>query len=138
MHDLISKDPSDKISIICNIFIADKFANFLNKEIKQSFPKEKDTKPKTADITGGTLVIPDGYFICAVDLDDEVPFCIICDNETMEDERTLEIPKSLAHYLSTQHNGSNKLREHLILNAQNIIRDKLRELLGHSDETLER
>lgn len=81
-------------------------------------------------LVGGVLTIPDGYFVSHVDLDAEIPFCtIIKDNCFPEDKKDVAIPKSLAYYLSTHHNGSDKFRKQLRRDAKNELRGQLKDLL---------
>jgi hypothetical protein len=136
-HNIIPDNSSDKICVICSVDRANKIAELLNKDIEQNSTIDSSIKPKTADSMGGTLSIPDGYFVCNVDLDAEIPFCVICDTKTLN-ERMLKIPKSLAYYLTTHHNGSTVFRKELMRDAQNILRNKLRNLLENSNESIDR
>lgn len=89
--------------------------------------------------TGGTLTIPDGYAVLHVDLDAEIPICKIIkfgnkENDYKDDEQILEIPRALAYYLTTHHNGSNKFRSLLRLDAQRDLRNKIKDLLNNDIE----
>jgi hypothetical protein len=52
----------------------------------------------------------------------------------VDDVMFLEIPKPLAHYLTTHHNGSVKFREELRADAQNELRSKIKSLLEFRDK----
>jgi hypothetical protein len=91
------------------------------------------TRPQSDQAIGGTLTIPDGYAVIGVDLDADFPFCTIIKESDDQDEHKLEIPKSLAYYLTTHHNGSFKFRDRIRTDAQNQLRSKIRQLLQHSD-----
>jgi hypothetical protein len=79
---------------------------------------------------GGELTIPDGWYVTEVDLDALVPTCIICkDGGDFDNRKRLEIPLSLAYYLSTHYNGSARFRKAIETNARNDLRTKLRALL---------
>lgn len=79
---------------------------------------------------GGTITIPDGYFVRHVDFDADPPICIIQNHGFPVVEETLEIPRSLAYYLTVHHNGSNNFREQLRTDAQNELRSKLKDILS--------
>lgn len=84
---------------------------------------------------GGTLIIPDGYIVYNVDLDVEPPTCTIV-KEDLTDEHKIEVPRALAYYLTTHHNGSVKFQEAIRVDAQNELRSAFRELLKHSDKSV--
>jgi len=91
-------------------------------------------RPVEHQTKGGTLIIPDGFFVRHVDLDVEPPICIINDGGVPEIEHTIEIPRSLAYYLSVHHNGSMEFREQLRADAQNELRRKINSLLTFSEK----
>lgn len=79
---------------------------------------------------GGTLTIPDGYFVNNVDLDAEVPTCtVVYEGNDDKPDIILEIPRSLAYYLTTHHNGSIKFRDRLQRSARNALKREIKELL---------
>jgi hypothetical protein len=86
-------------------------------------------RPVEHQTKGGTLIIPDGFFVRHVDLDIDPPICIIQNDEYPATEKTLEIPRSLAYFLSVHHNGSEEFREILRTDAQNELRNKINSLL---------
>ena len=90
------------------------------------------SRPKEDQHTGGTLTIPEGWVVYNVDLDAEEPYCHILD-EKGNNETKLSIPKSLAYYLTTHHNGSYKFRELLFKMAKNELRSELKSLLEYKE-----
>ena len=85
---------------------------------------------------GGTFTIPDGWFVFKVDLDTEEPYCKILPEgffAPSEEEKKILIPKSLAYYLSTHDNGSNKFRNLLRVQAQNELRAEFEKLFKRDD-----
>lgn len=79
--------------------------------------------------TGGKLVIPDGHFVCGANFDTEPPYITICDEKTNKDT-TLQIPKSLAYYLSTHFCGSECMRETIRENVRQEIAQTVKSALG--------
>jgi len=95
-------------------------------------------RPISDEDIGGTLNIPDGYFVYNVDLDSAIPTCTIYKKDLgSKNPQVLEIPRALAYYLTTHHNGSNKFRDLLRRDAQNTLRTKLKSLLDYSDKNIE-
>jgi len=84
-----------------------------------------------ADSTvGGSLVMPEGHFVERVDLDAEEPYCTVVSTDNIAGEgKKILIPRSLAYYLSTHHNGSNEFRDLLRRDAKNELRAELQSLL---------
>lgn len=80
-------------------------------------------------LTGGSMKIPDGYFIYHVDLDCDEPYCIITEDKLPHKEERVIIPKSFAYYLRTHHCGSKNMRHILRKDARNELRAKFRDLL---------
>jgi hypothetical protein len=101
--------------------------------IHQSRSKEK--LKRSPQSTGGTLTIPDGYAVLKVDLDADIPVIEINKGPYFKekDKKILEVPRALAYYLTTHHNGSNKFREQIRMDAQNQLRSMLRDLLEKKD-----
>ncbi|MBE3085605.1 MAG: hypothetical protein IMZ64_05235 [Bacteroidetes bacterium] len=84
--------------------------------------------------TGGTLTIPDGYAVFRVDLDADIPIIEINKGSLKdEDKKILEVPRALAYYLTTHHNGSRKFREQIRTDAQNHLRLMFEDLLERKD-----
>ena len=92
---------------------------------------EEEITKEERQVSGGSLSIPDGYFVCHANLDDENPYIMIqtFNNMTNEPEIKLEIPKSLAYYLSTHFCGSNKMREKIEFQTKLNISNTIREVL---------
>jgi translation elongation factor EF-Ts len=90
---------------------------------------------RSPQLTGGTITIPEGYVVLRVDLDADVPIIEINKEGSFKDKnkKILEVPRALAYYLTTHHNGSNKVREQLRTDAQNQLRSMLRDLLEKKD-----
>jgi len=81
--------------------------------------------------SGGFFLLPNGYYVNKVVLDADPPFCIVApkDTYTGDKDKTILIPKALAYYLTTHHNGSVKFRSRIIKDARNELRNQLRSLL---------
>ena len=77
---------------------------------------------------GGKLEIPDGWFVHYVNLDFGEPYANII-NEKTNKEETINIPKSLAYYLSTHFCGSKKMRDVIAEAAKNEIRNTIKGVL---------
>ena len=86
---------------------------------------------------GGTLEIPEGYFVSSVNLDVEEPYCIIVKEDCQESERKISIPKALAYYLTTHHNGSQIFRGALLKQGRNSLRGKINDLLSYEPISVE-
>jgi hypothetical protein len=99
---------------------------------RQSMKKKIKQSPQP---TGGTLTIPDGYAVLRVDLDADIPIIVINKGPYFKDkdQKILEVPRSLAYYLTTHHNGSLKFREQIRTDAQNHLRSMLKDLLEKKD-----
>ena len=80
-------------------------------------------------IKGGELEIPNGYFVHKVDFDAKEPYCIIISDEDVNKQETVYIPKSLAYYLTTHHNGSEEFRELIREKAKNELRKGIKDIL---------
>jgi hypothetical protein len=81
-----------------------------------------------------TLTIPDGYAVLRVDLDADIPIIEINKDPFKDkDKKILEVPRALAYYLTTHHNGSKKFREQIRTDAQNHLRSMLKDLLEKKD-----
>lgn len=89
--------------------------------------KRRDTKDSDK---GGTLEIPDGWFLTYADFDAEVPTITIGSNEVGLEDRVLEIPLSMAYYLSTQFCGSQRMRELLTEAGRRQVRNNIKTALG--------
>jgi len=100
---------------------------------------EQRIRPLSDQNIGGTLTIPEGYCVENVDLDSDVPTCTISkyDTENGTTTQILEIPRALAYYLTTHHNGSIKFRDSLRSDAQNTLRSKIKNLLEYSEKNIE-
>lgn len=93
--------------------------------------------PETAatedwQILGGSLNIPDGYFVTSVNCDYEEPFIEICKENSFETER-LPVPKALAYYLSTQGWASNRLWSIAVNSGIQRCQKAVKSLLGIFD-----
>jgi hypothetical protein len=80
-------------------------------------------------LKGGTLEIPDNYFVSKADFDTDEPHICITSEEDMDNTIKILVPKSLAYYLSTHYCGSKKMHdlieEHTKTNIRNTIKDAL-------------
>jgi len=92
--------------------------------------ENKTAKTQEWQEQGGTLTIPDGYYVSHVDFDVETPFIEIELPYPGNDKKKLLVPKSLAYYLSTHFCGSNHFREIMLNDEKRKVQSKIREALG--------
>ena len=78
---------------------------------------------------GGSLTIPDGWFVNKVDLDCHTPYAKIVNDETRE-EKTVLIPKPLAYYLGTHSCGSDVMRANIEDSTRRSIKNTIKDALG--------
>lgn len=82
-----------------------------------------------------TLEIPDGWFVCGVDLDAEVPWCRIAHPEMGSDaERILHIHPALAYYLRRHFCGSKEMQKMIEENTRRGIANAIKKALGLNEE----
>ena len=79
---------------------------------------------------GGTMIIPDGYFVSEVNLDAEIPYCIARPSADRIEKKQITIPKSLAYYLVMHDLGSKYLKKMITDNAKHEIQSGIKELLN--------
>lgn len=85
---------------------------------------------------GGSLTIPDNWFVDQADFDAEKPYIHIQpepDSPDFEDYpagKLLDVPKSLAHYLSVHFCGSHIMREMMVLSGILEVRNQIKNALG--------
>lgn len=79
---------------------------------------------------GGTLIIPDGWFVYMVDLDCQEPYATICKDDDSDEVATIFIPKALAYYLSTHFCGSEVMRELIVEDTRRSIANVVKGALG--------
>ena len=80
---------------------------------------------------GGSLDIPEGWFVYGADFDSDEPSITICNSNSFNsEERKLLVPKSLAYYLSTHNCGSSEMRERIRDNGRREVRETIKEALG--------
>jgi len=87
--------------------------------------ERKNCKTPDWQYTGGTIEIPDGWFVYKVDLDCEHPYAVICQCGPFDETVNISIPKSLAYYLSTHFCGSKVMREQIEEDTRRSIRNVL-------------
>ncbi len=84
---------------------------------------------------GGFLQIPDGWFVDQADFDADKPYIHIQpdhDSDAFEDYpagKLLEVPKSLAYYLSVHFCGSRAMHDMLVNSGKTQIRNAIKEIL---------
>lgn len=79
---------------------------------------------------GGSLEIPDGWFVTHVNLDSPEPYCDIeKENEPDQLPQRVIIPKSLAYYLSVHHCGSTEMRQTIVKETESRIAYNIRKSL---------
>lgn len=82
---------------------------------------------------GGTLEIPDKWFVCECNFDVDEPYIEISNQECNKTKKLL-IPKALAYYLSTHHCGSWHMREVIRDGAKREIQNAIKRALGMNNE----
>jgi len=80
---------------------------------------------------GGTIVLPDGYFVYEVNFDAEEPYCVLYNKDTTLDEKPIKIaiPKSLAYYVTTHFCGSKYMKEAIRRDAIHECKNKIKDAL---------
>lgn len=127
-----SSDPCDNPEGHCSCGAHHTVEDMKHRVRKKRFEDANKIERKKDQATGGTLTIPDGWFVSKVDLDAEEPYCLILPKDfsaPSEEEKKILIPKSLAYFLSKHDNGSDKFRKIIRTNVKNELRSKLKELL---------
>jgi chaperone required for assembly of F1-ATPase len=81
---------------------------------------------------GGTLEIPDGWFVDHANFDVEEPYIIIFPGSEpyTPNGKKLFVPKSLAYFLSVHFCGSEKMSEMLTESGRMEIQIKIKRALG--------
>lgn len=98
----------------------------MNKEIEKESYENKMHEAK-----GGKMEIPDGWFVHKVDLDAQVPYCVIMNIDlTKNQEKAINIPPSLAYYLRTHFCGSEKMHNDIFKDGQRNIQNQIKRALG--------
>ena len=93
--------------------------------------KHKSAKTIDWQQQGGTIEIPDGWFVTSANFDVEEPYIVIASGQySSDEERTIKVPKAMAYYLSTHHCGSNVMREIIEENTRYDIRNQVKMALG--------
>jgi hypothetical protein len=88
-----------------------------NKALMEKFMKKAKEKkveplvfsPVAWQLAGGSLEIPDGWFVQKADFDCDEPYIEIAEDSS-DREKRIQVPKSLAYYLSTHSCGSRRMR----------------------------
>lgn len=85
---------------------------------------------------GGTMVIPDGYFVYEVNFDAEEPYCILHNMDLILDKEPIKvvIPKSLAYYVTTHFCGSESMEKALKNDAIHECKNKIKDALQWHNE----
>lgn len=78
---------------------------------------------------GGTLTIPDGWFLYGANFDCEEPYIQIVSDKGLE-QKELLVPKSLAYYLSVHFCGSGEMRFKIQENTRRSIKEGIKQILG--------
>lgn len=95
---------------------------------------KKDTMVSTLDkqCKGGHLRIPDGWFVNMIDVDADKPYVQICPEQGPATgcERKLDIPPSLAYYMSTHFCGSRKMHGDTVDYGRRQVQRDIRAALG--------
>ena len=92
-----------------------------------------DKRKENWELTGGSLEIPDGYYVNKVDLDCYEPYCIINSVNSCglrnKGQKVL-IPKALAYYLSVHFCGSDEMHDLIEKNTIRDMQNKIKYILG--------
>jgi len=78
---------------------------------------------------GGSIEIPEGWFVSDVTLDTTTPRLTMTDPVTGE-ERTIPFPKPIAYFLSVHHCGSFEMRRKFIEDGKREVRNEIKSALG--------
>lgn len=78
---------------------------------------------------GGTLTIPDGWFVTGVNCDLPEPSIQIT-NGTGDEDKKLPVPKALAYFLSVHHCGSMAMRENIEQAARRNVQNEIKRALA--------
>ena len=76
------------------------------------------------------MEIGDQWIVYGADFDADDPFIVLAHTESINHEIKMPIPKKLAYYLNTHWCGSKKMHDIICKNAQNDMRESLKEILG--------
>lgn len=88
-------------------------------------------KDQEGQYQGGTLEIPDGFFVCGANFDDDAPYITICpDSANPAEDRKLPVPKALAYYLSVHWCGSEAMHKLIRENERRSVQNTIKEALG--------
>lgn len=78
---------------------------------------------------GGSMTIPEGWFIIKVDCDVDPPYCMISSSKVNETDRKVFIPRPLAYYLSHHFCGSEKMLKVIQDGVRYDVRNTLKRAL---------
>lgn len=78
---------------------------------------------------GGSLIIPDGWFVFGADFDCDEPYITITKGSP-NSEKKLSVPKALAYYLSMHFCGSKSMHNSLIKTGKYTAHKEIRSALG--------
>lgn len=84
---------------------------------------------------GGSLEIPDGWFVDEANFDISEPYIHIQpehdhpDFENYPAGKVIDVPKSLAYYLSIHFGGSRAMHDMLVNSGKTQIRNAIKEIL---------
>lgn len=85
---------------------------------------------------GGSLTIPDNWLVDQADFDAEKPYIHIQpepgspDFEDYPAGKLLDVPKSLAYYLSVHFCGSHTMKEVMVMSGILEVRNQIKNALG--------
>ncbi len=94
--------------------------------------EKRDSKEDSIITAGGTMTLPDGYFVHKVNMDAQEPYCVLKDKDYMSKEKFIKvlIPKSFAYYVTTHFCGSKKMHEDIRANAIEECQNRIKKVLG--------
>lgn len=81
-------------------------------------------------LQGGTIEIPDGFFLHGANFDVEDPYIELESDALPRQRLKLPVPKAMAYYLSRHHCGSFEFRKNVEDMAVEALRRRIKDALG--------
>lgn len=94
--------------------------------------KHKTAKTAEWQECGGSIEIPQGWFVSGANFDVEEPYVEICSNTpgSYDEKKKIPFPKPIAYYLSTHFCGSDVMHEIISEGAKYNIQNTIKTALG--------
>lgn len=89
------------------------------------------TKEIDPQLMGGTLEIPDCWYVHHVDFDSDTPSLNIAPASSLitGKDTKLPVPRALAYYLTTHFCGSQKMHDQLVEDGRQEVRNEIKDIL---------